>query len=254
MTRRESWRQWVLAGLPHLLFPLAATAAPAVRHLGVFWADGAMAISWLGNATMVAFAGAIVVMLILAWRGRWPRWSASWIGYALVVPWIAPFWLASRVPSAVAGPVLCALILISFGVGFLMAGRDRLSGLLVALAAPMGWSWADSSAAHSAVALPLFIGAGLATALAAGAIVRSREECAGARLAIWVTVLARVPLTYVRLQHHDYLPPAMGPTAVGVVAASVRDAAMAVVLVTEPLWAWALWERAWRRVARGMAD
>ena len=249
-TRRGgTWGEATLAGLPHVLF--ASIAAYCLR-LGRGWV--------YDDAAMLAFTGVIVAMLIFAWRRRWPRWAAGWIGYGLIMAWIAPFgvgggytvtgWLSSQMPTTLANLFFFAQILFSFGVGFLLAGRDRLSGLLVALpAVPMCWCWADSDAAHSAIGLPLFISAGLATALTAAAIVRSGHKQVGIRLALLVNLLTRVPFTYARLYHHDYLPP---PTTLGAIGTFVRDVAIGAILITGPLWGWALWERARRLIARGV--
>ncbi len=248
----DTWGEATLAGLPHLLFaPIAEISLIAYRLK-------LKPVRVYEDAAMLAFAGVIVVTLIFAWRRHWPRWAASWIGYGLIVAWIAPFglgggytvtgWLASQMPTALADLFFFAQILFSFGVGFLLAGCDRLSGLLVALSAvPMCWCWIDSEA--SAIGLPLFIAAGLATALAAAAIVRSGHKQVGLRLALLVNLLTRVPFTYARLYHHDYLPP---PTTLGAIGTFVRDVAIGAILVTGPLWGWALWERARRLIARGV--
>jgi hypothetical protein len=208
---------------------------------------------------MQAFAGVIAVMLVFAWRRRWPRWAASWIGYGLIMTWFTPLdggytiigWLASQMPAALTDFFFLAQILFSLGVGLLLAGRDRLSGLLVALpAVPMCWSLIQSDVIHSAIALPLFIGAGLATALTAAAIVRSGRKQVGIRLALLVNLLTQAPFTYARLYHHDYLPP---PTMLEAIAASIRDVMIGAILVTGPLWGWALWERGRRLIARGLS-
>jgi hypothetical protein len=161
-----TWGEAALAGLPHVLFPLIAAISPIARYLKLVQINEDTAAMWaFADAAMLAFPGVIVVMLIFAWRRRWPRWAASWIGYGLIIAWIAPFglgggytvtsWLASQMPTALANLFFFAQILLSFGVGFLLAGRDRLSGLLVALpAVPMCWAWVDSEAAHSALGLP----------------------------------------------------------------------------------------------------
>ena len=124
-TRRGgTWGEATLAGLPHVLFPLIAEISLIARYL--------KPVPINEDAAMLAFAGVIVVMLIFAWRRRWPRWVASWIGYGLIVAWIAPFgldggytvpgWLSSQMPTALADLFFFAQILFSFGVGFLLAG------------------------------------------------------------------------------------------------------------------------------------
>jgi len=261
-TRRGgTWGEATLAGLPHVLFPLIAAISLIARYLKWVRINEDAAAMWaFANAAMLAFAGVIAVMLIFAWRRHWPRWAASWIGYGLIVAWIAPFglgggytvtsWLASQMPTALADLFFFAQTLFSFGVGFLLAGRDRLSGLLVALpVVPMCWSWIESDDIYSAIGLPLFIGAGLATALTAAVMVRSGHKQVGIRLALLVNLLTRLPFTYARLYHHEYLLP---PTTLEAVAVSVRNVVLGAILVTGPLWGWALWEQGRRLIARGV--
>lgn len=261
-TRRGgTWGEAMLAGLPHVLFPLIAAISLIARYLKLVRINEDPAMLAFANAAMLAFAGELIVlMLIFAWRRHWPRCAASWIGYGLIVAWIAPFglgggytvtgWLSSQMPTALADLFFFTQILFSFGVGFLLAGRDRLSGLLVALpAVPMCWSWVESDAIHSAIGLPLFIGAGLATALTAAVMVRSGHKQVGIRLALLVNLLTRLPFTYARLYHHDYLLP---PTTLEAIAVSVRNVVIGAILVTGPLWGWALWEQGRQLIARGV--
>ena len=259
--RGGTWGEAALAGLPHMLFPLIAAISLIAHYLKWVWINEDAAATWaFANAAMLAFAGVIAVMLIFAWRRRWPRWAASWIGYGLIVAWIAPFglggeytitsWLASQMPTTLANVFFFTQILFSFGVGFLVAGRDRLSGLLVALpAVPMCWAWIESDDIYSAIGLPLFIGAGLATALTAAVMVYSGHEQVGIRLALLVNLLTRLPFTYARLYHHEYLLP---PTTLEAVAVSVRNVVIGAILVTGPSWGWALWEQGRRLIARGV--
>ena len=242
-----------------MLFPLIAEIS-LIAHLNPVRINEDAAMLAFANVAMLAFAGVIVVMLIFAWQRRWPRWAAGWIGYGLIVAWIAPFglgggytvtgWLSSQMPTALADLFFFGRIFFSFGVGFVLAGRDRLSGLLVALpAVPMCWSWIESGVIYSAIGLPLFIGAGLATALTAAVIVRSGHKQVGIRLALLVNLLTRLPFTYARLYHHDYLLP---PTTLEAIAVSVRNVVIGAILVTGPLWGWALWEQGRQLIARGV--
>jgi hypothetical protein len=243
-TRGGTWEVAVLAGLPHLLFPLAVPTGLIALYLR------SARIS--ENAPMWTFAGLIAVMLALAWRHRWPRWAASWIGYGLIVPWIAPFWLFSHVPVALEGVVPLVQLLLTLVVGLTLAGRDPLSGLLVPLpAVPMAWCWVDSVAAHSAAGPALLMGGGLATALTAAAIVRRGDRQVGIWLVLLANLLTRVPFTAARRSHHDYLLPPLPPTLPGAIGASLRDVVIGAILVTWPLWGWALWERGRQLVARG---
>jgi len=68
-------------------------------------------------------------------------------------------------------------------------------------------------------------------------------------LALLINLLTRLPFTYARLYHHEYLLP---PTTLEVIAVSVRNVVIGAILVTGPLWGWALWEQGQRLIARGV--
>ena len=107
----DRWGNAVLAGLPHILFALvnfmpnllrmdALNPSPSlvawqnwmVRFPLTHWALNLTAPDSYWMAQRVFFQtwhwlfGLLVILMILAgWKDRWPRWSASWAGYGLIV-------------------------------------------------------------------------------------------------------------------------------------------------------------------------
>lgn len=136
-----SWRDAALAGLPHVLFALALYA-PLLTYnvtahgLAVFFDplreytrnSDTFPRFWL-QALLQAFWALTVILTVVGL----PRWSASWIGYALH----GLLGMLLQLPGYVPALALSWLALI-VGVVFWLSRRDPLAGLLAVLPlAPM---------------------------------------------------------------------------------------------------------------------
>jgi hypothetical protein len=176
-----------------------------------------------------------------------PRWSASWIGYALLG-------LLDRAVnvdpnlSAVSLILLLGWLALAAGAIFWLGRRDALSGLLAILPlAPMaGWSLemdAVISNLEGFVYLPAGLLVGLATALA----VRRGGFRAGLWASLAVIILAGLLIHYGSAYYPSPTFPApANPGAV--VQGSVGDL-VGLALVGVPLWGWLIWRRTRRPAA-----
>jgi hypothetical protein len=190
----------VMAGLAHLLTALAMGVPGTLRELFDVSSDA----EWLrvlSIALGVALLGTIVVALVVAWRRGWPRWSASYYGYGLLV---------------VAGPV--GLFLLTDALGYvvmfvLMAGLlygaaqwNRLRGLLAALPMMILLWLPVLEFVPSPIRDQVNMGAWLLAALAAATIMRAGNWKAGVWSTVGVSLVVGLTCSFVRTYLHD-LPP-----------------------------------------------
>jgi len=202
---------------------------------------------------MLTFSALTALVLIAAWRQRWPRWAAGWIGYGLVVAQLVPFgldegytvmgWLDSQMSTDLSNLFFGVRVIFSLGVGLLLAGRDRPSGLLVTLpvVTMMGALLALDSV-PSGIKIPILVSSGLITALAAAALVRLERVRHSLSVALAAN-LAVVLVTWV-YSYHSFHP--SESTAWTVVSGFALRLASSSAALTGPLWGWELWKSAQR--------
>lgn len=244
----KDWIKVILAGLPHLVFVLVDESPRLVYYT--------TSVRIARDIPLLTFSALIVAALIFAWRQHWPRWAASWIGYGLVMIYFIPSpsegytlmgWLHSQISNDLSNLFFYIQILCSLWVGLLLAGRDRPSGLLVALpVVTVVWSWLTLDVVHSAVGIPLFIGVAIMTAVATMAVMRAKQVRDSLIAALTTNFSIVFAMAYVRLYHSTYLPK---PTIMEAVASIVFHLVLSSILITGPLWGWMLWKSAWQLLA-----
>jgi hypothetical protein len=246
--KTKDWRAWgepLLAGLPHLLFVLVSGYALAVR-----------------SALSLVFFGLIVAALFFAGIQRWPRWSASWIGYGLVLAQLTPLGPGSRYPvtgGAISGIpffwanlILVIQVIAAVVISLLLARRDRLSGLLMVLpAVPVLWSVLTLDAVRAGIALPLSVAIGLATALLAGGLSRTKRLWSGVWITLAVNLLISLSVAYATIYNNLYGVHLAAADMVNVFALNLVASS---VLITGPVWGWELLERIWRQLRAHAKD
>jgi len=132
-----SWRDAALAGLPHLLMALIIGLPGLLRAYGVLapYTQG-MPIS--ETLLGLGLVGAIIAVLITAWRRGWPRWSASWYAYGLVVIALPMVMLLQdgTTPTVLSGASMFVVAPLALAwMLYRVSVWDRLKGLLAALPA-----------------------------------------------------------------------------------------------------------------------
>lgn len=240
-----SWRDALLAGLPHLLVTLfggVSQLAYGLMPSHVFPPYGRL-FTLLGVAFFILAGG--VVMYV--WRRGWPRRSASWYGYAvlLVIGALAYLnrWLGIikgwKFNNAV---ILGGLALTAVGY-FWLVGRDRLKGLLVTLfLLPMIRLLMSIEFVPPHIEGLVFVGAGLITTLAAAAILRLGSWRAGVWLALRGNLLSGLAISYVSVYQIDVPARYYSPTPVKVATHWAMHMLATAALVIAPVLLWALWD------------
>jgi len=242
------WWQAVLAGLPHLLYPLSIEVPSLVRVLTTL----SVSFYFLRNIFWVL----VVVAIVFGWRRKWPRWSASWVGYGLLLVFDVTLNTAQSYYGALLENLVVLIwLVLTAAVFFWMARRDWLSGLLVVLpVAPMFLTYIGLDGVKGTVPEALyFIAVGLLLMLVVIAIVRTGNLRAGIWLVLAAFIVITLPLSYATT-YHSNVPVrfAYVPT----VSDMVRTFLISVivfVIFTAPLWSLALWTKGRRLLARNKA-
>ena len=243
---RGTWGEALLAALPHLLFVLAT-------QMSGLWAYYLMPGQRLpGKAFDLAFIVLCLSVTAYAWWRRWPRWSAPWLGYALV----ALLFLLETTPAGALHTAAFFAWLTSCAVVFFwLADRDWATACLTAFSwAPMLWSLLALDEVHPRVEGPLMVAAGVAAALAVIAFVRGRRpwERVGVLLAANLAIV--FPVGWVSIFYSDcpgilvWFPPQ--PTPLSVAVSLAFDIVVSSALLLGPWWFRALGTRAWRLARR----
>jgi hypothetical protein len=204
----------------------------------------------------LVFFGLIVAALILAGILRWPRWSAGWIGYALVMAQLTPlgpgsyYTIAGKVSSGIpffwANLIFVVLVLATVVIALLLARRDRLKGLLMMLSAVPVFSWLSLDAVIPLTRLVLFVAIGLATAVVAGIISRAQRTWHGVAVALVTSLVVSLCVAYLSTYQAFWIAE---PGAATLVTTFVSGLMVSAMLITWPVWVWELFRRARQVVA-----
>ncbi|UCH61206.1 MAG: hypothetical protein JSV61_06920 [Anaerolineales bacterium] len=236
----DSWRGAILAGSPHLLYALGLFL-PAIAGHGFN-----PLISLLSSS--FTFWLLVFMAILYAWKGGWPRWSHSWIGYGLV---FILHQLNALFPS---GPLALMMIFTWLTLVLItllwLARRDWLGGLLAALPITPMWVWRmsiEGTSNRSAESI-LYISIGLLVALAVAAIVRVGRWQTAVWLILAVILAAGLPLSYGTSLFNNAPTIEQGePDGMSLLIGVIGNYA-AILVFTAPLWLLALWRqvRQWR--------
>jgi hypothetical protein len=235
------WKDAALAALPHLMVALIELS---------FFLGAAMPKVWLPSgayvfATDIVAAVLIFVTLLLAWRQRWPRWSASLYGYGFVVAVVIGANVAQVLPGRLwAGAFM--YIISPLALAWLLYRtfqQDRLRGLLALLPVVMVLWYPTLEFVQPAARAFVSAGAWLLMALMAATIIR----WGNVRLSVWmmlaINLLIGACITYART-YLNSLPPehAEVPTLERMVNRFSPPLLAVSALVIGPLLIWALWQ------------
>jgi hypothetical protein len=242
------WGEAVLAGVPHVLVALTIQALTVAGAFGLIPSarEGGPPFQPAGVGVFVL---GLVVAMGIARRQGWPRWSASWLGYVLILliglvagalkalePAVGD-WISTNLENAYASLLLPLLLTIALCA---LALRDRLRFLLALLPIPvllwtpmLEFSWYPLRTV--VVLMAWLVAAGVAVLIARAGRVRT-----GVWMALALNLVVGLAYTYTRTYHADFPPEApahysLPPTFLDWVNRFTLSALATSAVVLEPL-------------------
>lgn len=266
------WSAALLAGLPHLLYALTKyvpvflvqanlrgvnlLAERLWQYMRSFppawWLLTRMAPAgyWSSSRAFIevwawAFMLIVLVLALIAWRGGWPRWSATTMGYVLILIFEISLniWRDDRSTSFSAMIVLIGY----FFLIIWLTRRDPLAGLLAILPLyPMFVWWTAMDGVRGTYGEGIFyIFIGLVMALVVGAAVRRGSLAFGLGVLVVAILLLGLGVGFATVYHSNMPAPPL-PT-LGAVLRNGLGALIALALVGLPVWLTLGWGWARRR-------
>jgi len=239
------WWQAVLAGLPHLLYPLSIEIPTLVRVL----TSGSVNLNFLHNTFWVL----VVVALVFGWRSKWLRWSASWVGYGLVMAFGFLINTAQTYYGALLENVAVLIwLVLTAAIFFWMAKRDWLSGLLVVLPVThMFFTFLGLDGVKGTVPEGLyFMAVGLLMMLVVIVIVRTGNLKVGVLLVLLAFVVIHLPVSYATTYYSNVPPQAAYEPTISDMVRTFFVGPLVFLIFAAPLWSLALWTKGRNMVAR----
>ncbi|MEA3336916.1 MAG: hypothetical protein U9R25_13475 [Chloroflexota bacterium] len=199
--KQGSWRDSLLAGLPHLLLALliGLTSLPAIRGQ---LSPGLQRLAPIfTGVTVLGMVAVLLVGLLKARREGWPLWSASWYLYAIIPILMAPIIFLqeasfARRVSLDQAYLYIALPLVLGLFFYLLIRRDRFMALMAVLPL-VAILWTPVlEFVPSPLRTWLTIAAWLLAALTAAASVRLNNPGIAIWLALGMNLLIGLPYAY----------------------------------------------------------
>jgi hypothetical protein len=252
-----SWREALLAAAPFLvLLPILVTSKLLVLSGLAVWGSNLLRVVDICYALLV-FAS-VLATLVVAWRRRWPRWSATWFIVYWLLASIPLMWLASRFEDAsLAADVFSEFLgffllpmLIACGLYF-VARRDPLKSLLAVIPVLVIIWLPHTEFVPDGIEVVVYLIALTIAALAAALITRLGNWRAGMWLLLLAAALIGLPFAYIGIYHGGTLDfSAPGPSPLEVMRSFTPYYLMASTLILGPLLA-ASFRAVGRRLGRG---
>jgi len=256
-----AWSAALLAGLPHLLYALTRYV-PALLVVANFhavntlaeWLFGFMrsfppawwlltrmapADYWSASRAFAevwswAFALFVLVLALIAWQGGWPRWSATTLGYVLIVLFETSLniWRDDRSTSFSAMVVLIGYLFIIVW----LTRRDPLAGLLSLLPLYPMFVWLTAMdgvrGAYGEGFFYIFVG--LVMTLVVGGAVRRGNLAFGLGALVIAILVLGLGVGYATV-YHSNMPEPPQPTPWAVLRSGLGGL-IALAVIGLPLW------------------
>jgi hypothetical protein len=268
----STWLASILASLPHLLYALSKYVPGFLMRANLnefnaladwifqfvqrlppaWWLLTSLAPAGYWGASRVfvevwswAFVIFVLILVLVAWRSGWPRWSATTLGYVLIVLFETSLmiWRDDRSTSFSAGVVLIGYICLIVW----LSRRDPLAGLLALLPLYPMFVWLTAMDGVRGIYGEgvFYIVIGLVMAFVVGAAMRRGSLAFGLGLLVIVILALGLGVGYATVYFSNMAAPPQ-PTP-GAVLRSGLGALIALTLIGLPLWLTLGWGWARRR-------
>jgi hypothetical protein len=248
-TSTPGWDQAFLGALPFVMILILEGLPKLLVWAGVFGLQsvGAQVL----NIVLAALGGGtLLLMLGLAWRRRWPLWSASWYPVfwmlpVLLLPWLLSSVLPGRVSSTMSEIELYLVIPLSIaGLLYWVTRLDRLRGSLAALPV-LYLLWFPNMEQTPRHIIPLHIemlikAASIALiSITIMLIVRNGDWRTGLWSILATTLAVGLQFSYAGIYYGGTLPfTAPGPNAIEVLRSFIPQYLVAGAIILGPQLAW----------------
>jgi hypothetical protein len=251
------WGEITLAALPFLLILLADALPKMLVETGLLaWEDAAMRLLNIGLTVLLA--GCLLVAFFLAWRRKWPLWSATWLLFFCAPPLILVFGLfnlltqgqlsftiSQEVVIYVWFPLFVAVLL------YLVTRRDPLRGLLAALPVLYILWNPNMEFVPDWIEVALKIPSLLLICLAIAFVLRRDDWRLGLYAILGANLAVGALFSYAGTYHGGTLPfTASGPSLVEVARSLIPQYLATCAILLGPLFAWRF-RQAGRLAGRG---
>ena len=239
-TEQAPWGQSLLAGLPHLIYALSVYGFQLLPLQSYRIRDGYLILPF-----NIVFWLIVLIGLAFAWRAGWLRWSATWIGYGVLLFVELLLVLPTSGSSTNEGlAILSGVFWILLAVGILVwtTRRDWLDGFLAVLPVmPMWYTFLalDGVAGNEA---PLFYAIGLFIATIVMWTVRQGNPFKGLGWILVAVILIGLTVSYATVYFSNFRPPVGSPPtpSPGAVISALVVFLLGYVVLSCPVWVTAI--------------
>jgi hypothetical protein len=241
-SKKGSWGDSVLAGLPHLIFAVFIGITQGLTNTKLAASSG--------NLLSLFLVIGLLATMYCTWRSKWPAWSASWYGYAglsififAILPsqdWNWDPMLKSQIFGRIGGLILLVLSLAT--LLYWLTRRNPIEGLLMSMPVIILYWFPVMEFIPNSIRFWLTVWLFLLPALAAIAITRLNNIKNAVWLVLGASFLCGLPIAYARTYLHNipeghFLPPSIGQVT-GIFSIQFLAGSA---LAMGPILGWGLW-------------
>jgi hypothetical protein len=244
-TPAASWGEVILAALPFLLIMPARGLPMLLVKLGLLtWEDAGMRI--LNTTLIVVLVACLLAIFILAWRRKWPGWSATWYLFFCIPPLLLVVGLLNLLTQGQLELTISQDVVMYIGFPLFVAvllyavtRLDPLRGLLAALPVIYLLWTPNMEFVPDSIELPIEIASILLVCLAVAFALRRGDWRQGLYAILAMNLVVGAMYSYAGIYYGGTLPfVASGPDLVEVLRSLIPQYLATSAILLGPLFAW----------------